>query len=198
MSIADNIAAVHGRIEAACQRAGRSPQAVTLIAVTKGFGLDAVAAALDAGLRDFGENRVQEATDKIDALSANVPAPRWHLIGHLQTNKAKVAAARFAIVHSVDSLRLAQELSRHAHRLPVLLEVNVAQEASKFGFAPKEVAPALSSISQLPHLEVRGLMTVAPYSDDPEAVRPVFRQLRELRDALGLPDAPNGARCRWA
>jgi pyridoxal phosphate enzyme (YggS family) len=197
MSIASNLRDVRGRIEAACGRAGRSPKEVTLIAVSKGFSADEVVEAYEAGQRDFGENRVQEAVAKIDALAARGLVvrgiePRWHLIGHLQSNKAKLAASRFAIVHSVDSLRLAQELSRHAHRLPVLLEVNAAQEASKFGFAPEEVAPALSSIMSVPHIEVRGLMTVAPLGGDPEAVRPVFRTLRELRDSLELDELSMG------
>jgi hypothetical protein len=192
MTIAANLRAVRERIDAACARAGRSPDEVTLIAVSKGFSADEVATAYEAGQRDFGENRVQEAVAKIDALAARGIEPRWHLIGHLQTNKAKLAAGRFAIVHSVDSLRLAQELSKHAHRLPVLLEVNVAREAGKFGFVPEEVAPALSSIALLAHLDVRGLMTVAPLTDDPEAVRPVFRGLRELRDALGLREVSMG------
>ncbi len=186
LGVADNITNVRQRIDAACERAGRSPDSVTLIAVSKGFSADAVAEAAAAGQRDFGENRVQEAIEKIDALAARGIMPRWHLIGHLQSNKAKTAADRFAIIHSVDSLRLAEELSRRAERLGILLEVNAAQEASKFGFAPQEVAPALSSIATLPHLDVLGLMTVAPLSDDPEAVRPIFRALRALRDALGL------------
>ena len=210
MTISANIDAVRRRIDAACERAGRAPDSVTLIAVSKGFPADAIAQAAAAGQRDFGENRVQEAIPKIDALAAcaangslsldegegrgegGLFTPRWHLIGHLQSNKAKAAAGRFAIIHSVDSLRLAQELSRRAERLSILLEVNVAQEASKSGFAPKEVVPALSSIASLPHLDVRGLMTVAPLSNEPEAVRPVFRALRELRDALGLAELSMG------
>jgi pyridoxal phosphate enzyme (YggS family) len=192
VSIADNITAVRSRIAAACDRAGRSRSGVTLIGVSKGFAIDAIAEAVAAGLADIGENRVQEAAPKIDALSARGITPRWHLIGHLQSNKAKTAANLFAIIHSVDSLRLAEELSRRAHRMAILLEVNVAQEASKFGFAPGEVAPALSSIAMLPHLEVLGLMTVAPYSDDLEAVRPFFRELRRLRDALGLRELSMG------
>jgi hypothetical protein len=192
VTITANITAVRRRIAAACERAGRSPGQVTLIAVSKGFAVDAIAEAVGAGQRDFGENRVQEAIEKIDALAARGITPRWHLIGHLQSNKAKTAADRFAIIHSVDSLRLAEELSRRAERAGILLEVNAAQEASKFGFAPTEVAPALSSIATLPHLDVLGLMTVAPLSDDPEVVRPVFRTLRELRDALGLRELSMG------
>jgi pyridoxal phosphate enzyme (YggS family) len=193
MTIAGNLARVRERIEDACARSGRSPGDVTLIGVTKGFPADVVAAAYAAGLCDFGENRVQEAAPKIEALAAQGIAPRWHLIGHLQTNKARIATELFAILHSVDSLRLAQALSRRAsERLPILLEVNVAQEATKFGFDPKEVASALSAIRPLPHLDLLGLMTVAPAFDDPESARPVFRRLRELRDDLGLRELSMG------
>jgi pyridoxal phosphate enzyme (YggS family) len=191
--IAGYLSSVHGRIEAACARAGRSPGDVTLVAVSKGFSLDAIVEAYGAGQRDFGENRVQEAVAKIEALWARGIAPRWHLIGHLQTNKAKTAAERFAIIQSVDSKRVAEALSRAAAApLPVLLEVNVAEEASKYGFTPEEVAPALSAIAPLSHIDIRGLMTVAPLTDQPETVRPVFRRLRELRDALGLQELSMG------
>jgi pyridoxal phosphate enzyme (YggS family) len=192
VAVFENITNVRARIAAACERAGRSSGEVTLIGVSKTVSTDTIAEAVAAGLEDFGENRVQEAAEKIEALSSRGITPRWHLIGHLQSNKAKTAANLFAIIHSVDSLRLAQELSRRAGRTAILLEVNAAQEASKFGFAPKEVAPALSSIAALPHLDVQGLMTVAPLSDDPDAVRPVFRELRRLRDALGLRELSMG------
>ena len=192
-NIAENLARVRQRIEAACRRGGRAPAEVTLVGITKGFPPEAVAEAVAAGLEDAGENRVQEAAAKIEALAARGIRPRWHLVGHLQTNKAKTALDLFAIIHSVDSLRLAEALDRHASRpVAVLLEVNVAQEASKFGFTPGELPSALSAISSLPHLDVRGLMTVAPQTDDPEAVRPVFRRLRELRDACGLRDLSMG------
>jgi hypothetical protein len=193
MTIAGNLASVRERIDAACARAGRSPDDVTLIGVSKTFPPEAIAEAYEAGLQDMGENRVQEAAPKIKALAARGVRPRWHLIGHLQTNKAQIATQLFAILHSVDSLRLAQALSRRAPEpVSILLEVNVAQEASKFGFAPQEVASALSAIASLPHIDVLGLMTVAPAVDDPEAVRPVFRRLRELRDALGLRELSMG------
>lgn len=187
------LAEVRQRIEAACRRAGRAPDGVTLVGVTKGQPVESVAEALACGLRDIGENRVQEALQKAGALRTMGVAPRWHLIGHVQTNKAKAAAGLSAIIHSVDSLRLAQALDRAAHEpLPILLEVNVAGEASKFGFAPGEVAHALSEIAALPRLDVRGLMTVAPLTDRPETVRPVFRRLRELRDELGLRELSMG------
>ena len=177
----------------ACRRAGRSPDEVTLVGVSKGVPAQAVAEAHAAGLQDMGENRVQEAVAKIEALAAQGVRPRWHLVGHLQTNKAKTVTGLFAILHSVDSFRLAQALSRRAREpLPILLEVNVAQEASKFGFTPQEVASALRSIVDLPNLDVRGLMTIAPQTDQPESVRPVFQRLRELRDELGLRELSMG------
>lgn len=193
MTIAENLSRVRERIEAACCRAGRAPGDVVLIGVTKTHLAEAIEEAYEAGLRDFGENRVQEALPKIAALSAKGLRPRWHLIGHLQTNKAKTASEAFDILHSVDSLRLAQALSRQAgEQLPILLEVNVAQEATKFGFTPGELPQALSDISTLEHIDVRGLMTVAPQTDDREAVRPVFARLRELRDRLALRELSMG------
>jgi pyridoxal phosphate enzyme (YggS family) len=193
MTISERLTDVRARIDAACRRAGRSPGDVTLVGVTKGFPPAAVAEAVEAGLQDCGENRVQEAAAKIAALDALGVRPRWHLIGHLQTNKVKTALGLFAILHSVDSLRLAQEISdRAAQPVPILLEVNVSQEASKFGFSMGELPAAVSAISALPHLDVRGLMTVAPLSHDPEAARPFFRQLRDLRDATGLRELSMG------
>jgi pyridoxal phosphate enzyme (YggS family) len=191
VSIEQNLADVNDRIARACERVGRSPDSVTLIAVSKGVEAARLRQTLDAGQRVFGENRVQEAVEKIEAL-ADEAGLRWHLVGHLQTNKAKVAAGRFAMIHSVDSLRLAQELSRRVERQAVLLEVNVTQEATKFGFAPQEVAGALSTIQQLPHLDVKGLMTVAPAIPDQEQVRPVFRELRQIRESLGLAELSMG------
>ena len=194
MYIAGNLASVRQRIDAACRRAGHSIEDVTLVGVSKGVSAQSVAEACAAGLTDVGENRVQEAAAKIPAVTALLAhRPTWHLIGHLQTNKAKTATRLFDILHSVDSLRLAQALSRRTNeRLPVLLEVNVAQDAAKFGFAPEEVTSALAAIAALPNLDVRGLMTIAPLTDDPETSRPFFRRLRELRDTLGLADLSMG------
>jgi pyridoxal phosphate enzyme (YggS family) len=193
VTIAERLATVRDRIAAACERAGRAPAEVTLVGVSKGFPPDAAAETCAAGLLDLGENRVQEAARKVEALAARAVRPRWHLIGHLQTNKVRDALRLFAILHSIDSVRLAQEVSKRATTpVAVLLEVNVAQEATKFGFAPEEVSAALAQIAPLPNLDVRGLMTVAPLSDDPERARPVFRRLRELRDDLGLRDLSMG------
>ena len=190
-TIADRVAHVRQRIERAAERAGRSPADVTIVAVSKGFPPSAIDEAMVAGIADIGENRVQEAAAKIAALRG-LPVT-WHLVGHLQTNKAKTALELFDIIHSVDSLHLAEVLSHRAQRpLPVLLEVSVTGEASKFGFPPNEVAAAAEAIARLPRLDLRGLMTVAPFISDPETVRPVFRELRRLRDALGLAELSMG------
>ena len=192
-AIAERLTLVRERIAAACRRAGRSPEDVTLVGVSKGFPAAAIEEALAAGLREVGENRVQEAAAKIQALAAKGLMPRWHLIGHLQTNKAKTAADLFGIIHSVDTVRLAQELSRRASEpVPILLEVNVGQEATKFGFDTTEVASALSAITTLPNLDVRGLMTVAPETDDPDTLRPLFQRLAGLREELDLRELSMG------
>jgi pyridoxal phosphate enzyme (YggS family) len=188
-AIAENLRRVRERIDAACRRAGCSPDEVTVVGISKGFSTDAVVAAFEAGLVDIGENRVQEAAVKIAAAAAQGARPRWHLVGHLQTNKVKTALGLFDIIHSVDSLRLAEAVSREAGArapVPVLLEVNVAGEESKFGLKPDEVASVLAGARALPNVDVLGLMTVAPLAADAEEVRPVFRRLRELGESLGL------------
>src|SRR5436309_1590523 len=179
----------HVRAEIARRQAARGwAHPVTIVAVTKGFGLDAVEAALAAGLTDLGENRVQEALEKIDTPTGR--RATWHLIGHLQRNKAKHVPGRFALVHSLDSLALAVELDQraaaHAAGAPVrvLLQVNVAREAQKSGCPPGE-APALARrIAELPHLALEGLMTIAPFTEDADVQRRTFRGLTSLRDAL--------------
>ena len=185
--IGANIEEVKLRIVRACERGGRSPDTVTVVAVTKTVEPSVVATAFKLGIRHFGENRVQEAERKIRQLTWLEPHPTWHLVGHLQTNKVKVAMELFDIIHSIDSVRLAEVISRRAETtLPVLLEVNVSGEASKGGFSVVEVAPALEAISRLPRLEIKGLMTIAPMVADAEEVRPVFKKLCSLRDSLGL------------
>lgn len=198
MSVAERIAIVQERIAVAARRAGRKPDDVTLVAVTKTHPPELVAEAIAAGLTNLGENRVQEAQTKIVALAAARQQVRWHLIGHLQRNKARLATELFDLVHSVDSLRLAEALQRYAaeagRRLPVLLQVNVSGEASKEGFAltggvaNRAGLDALLSeverIVALPALELRGLMTVAPIVAHPEQARPTFRALRELGEEL--------------
>lgn len=184
--LAENIAAVHTHIAEAARKAGRDPQEITLVAVSKTKPIELVEVAYNLGVTDFGENRVQEALPKIEHF--HPPALRWHLIGHLQSNKAGKVVEPFALVHSVDSLHLAQVLNRHAQengkRLPILLQVNVAGEASKEGMAPDETPELAGQIAALPALQIEGLMTIAPLASDPEEVRPVFRELRRLRDHL--------------
>jgi pyridoxal phosphate enzyme (YggS family) len=185
-ALPERLAQVRAEI-ARCQAAGGWTHAVTIVAVTKGFGPDAVTAALAAGLSDIGENRVQEALEKMDRVAGGGGAPgaRWHLIGHLQRNKAKLVPGRFALVHSVDSLELAAELNRRAGEpLHVLLQVNVAREPQKSGCAP-DVAPALArQIAGLGQLKLEGLMTLAPLTDDEDVQRRTFRSLRALRDTI--------------
>ena len=192
-TIAANLADVRGRMARAAERAGRDPATIRLIAVSKTFDAATVVEALHAGVTDLGENRVQEAAEKIPAVSAAGANATWHLIGPLQTNKAKSAVLLFDVIHSVDSLHLAEEISRRAVRpVPVLLEVNVGAEASKFGTAVADVPELVRGVGGLPNLELRGLMTVAPFVVDPEEVRPVFRTLRALRDRLGLAELSMG------
>jgi pyridoxal phosphate enzyme (YggS family) len=192
-AIAANTRIVRDRITAAAERAGRDPAAVRLIAVTKTFPPAVCAAAVQAGLTDLGENRVQEGVAKAATLAESGMKPVWHLIGHLQSNKVKAALGAFTVIHSVDSVELAQAISRRAARpVAVLLEVNVAGEATKFGLSPEETPATYRAIAGLPNIEVRGLMTVAPQTDDPETVRPVFRHLRALAERLGLPELSMG------
>jgi pyridoxal phosphate enzyme (YggS family) len=164
--------------------ARRAPQPITIVAVTKGFGTEAIRAALDAGLADIGENRVQEAIQKQDEL-ASLTGVRWHLIGHLQRNKARVVAGRFDLVHSLDSLELARELDRRSQGPQrVLLQVNVAREAQKSGCAPEDAPMLARQITALEHLRLEGLMTLAPLTDDVDVQRRTFRGLRDLRDSI--------------
>lgn len=183
--IGARIAQVRNRIAAAARRSGRAPEAVTLVAVSKTMPPEAVREAIAAGVQDLGENRVQEARDKIAACPGRAS---WHLIGHLQSNKAKLAVELFDCIQSLDSLRLGEELQRHGQRLGkrvrCLVQVNVGAEAQKSGSASSELRELLEGLRELPNLQVDGLMAIPPFLDDPEAVRPYFRRLRELRDAL--------------
>ncbi|HUZ76055.1 MAG TPA: YggS family pyridoxal phosphate-dependent enzyme [Chloroflexota bacterium] len=192
MSISENWSQVRTRVAAAAAAAGRPVDSVRIVAVSKTFPASSAQAAYDAGARVLGENRVQEALPKIEALPGDA---EWHLIGHLQTNKARLAIGRFSLIHSVDSVRLANELQRQAERQelvqPILLQVDVAGEDTKSGFAPAELTAAARDIARLERLHLEGLMTIGPPVDDPEDARWVFRRLRELRDGLrqDLPDA---------
>lgn len=188
----ENLARIRGRIERACERSGRTPESVRLMAVSKNQPPSRVAEAAAEGLTLFGENRIQEAKIKIPQCPGRL---EWHFIGHLQSNKARDAVGLFKVVQGVDSLALAEELQKQAAKqarsLPILLEVNVAGESSKFGWNPERLLAEFLQLNALPRLEVHGFMTIAPYAVDPERVRPVFRRLRELRDRcadlLGAP-----------
>jgi PLP dependent protein len=186
-AIESNLEKVGQRLADACQRAGRAPSEVTLIAVSKTVGSPEMLEAYQFGIRHFGENRVQEAEKKWPGLGHLEPAPVRHLIGHLQSNKIKAALKNFDIIHSIDTVTLAESINRHTNqRLAILLEINVSGEASKYGFKIDEIAPAYEKIQALKNLEVKGLMTVAPACSNPEEVRPIFRRLRQLRDKMGV------------
>jgi pyridoxal phosphate enzyme (YggS family) len=187
MTIEQNVRNLQQRIAKACEKARRSPDEVTLVAVTKTVDAAAIETAFNSGIRDFGESRVQEAKPKIEQLQRLKPGITWHMLGHLQTNKAKTAADIFDIIHSVDSLKLAETLNDCSpKRLPILIQVNISAEATKGGFQLPEVKDAVKQIGRLPNLEIQGLMTIAPWVDNAEEVRPIFRQMRQLRDSLGL------------
>lgn len=185
--VAARLAAAKNSIRDALDQAGRDDE-VTLVAVSKTVPADPLVEAYDAGQRDFGENRVQEALDKQKTLAGRVTEVRWHLIGHLQRNKAKAAVGAFSLIESVDSTRLAREIDARAEALqisvPVLFEINIAGEASKGGFSRDEFLAELPALLSLPRLSACGLMTVAPLASDPSDVRPVFARLRELRDEI--------------
>ncbi|MGD0792049.1 MAG: YggS family pyridoxal phosphate-dependent enzyme [Terriglobales bacterium] len=195
MSIAENIAQVRERIAAAARRAGRNLDDITLMAVSKTFPAERIREAYAAGLRVFGENRVQEFAGKADALR-DLRDAEWHLIGHLQTNKAAKAAELFDAVDSVDSARMAEKLNAFADSasktLSVLIEINVGGEKAKSGVAPDsdELEQILQGAPRWGHLKICGLMTVPPYTEDPEGARPYFRQLRQIRDSIAARELP--------
>ena len=177
----ENLAEVEKKIDAACTKAGRERSTVQLIAVSKTKPVEMLQEIYDCGIRDFGENKVQELVSKYEVMPKDI---RWHLIGHLQTNKVKYIIDKAYLIHSVDSLKLAQEISKEAvkHQLTanILIEVNVAEEESKFGVKCNEVTELLEQISKLPNIYVKGLMTVAPYVDNAEENRTIFSKLKQL------------------
>ena len=179
--ITENLEQVRKNIEEACRAVNRDPGEVTLISVSKTKPVSMLQEAYDAGSRDFGENKVQEIMDKYPQLPSDI---RWHMIGHLQRNKVKYIVDKVALIHSVDSLRLAEtienEAAKHNVTVPILIEVNVAQEESKFGLKTEEVLSLVESVAALPHINIKGLMTIAPYVEDPEENRWIFRQLKKL------------------
>ena len=198
-TLAENLASVQARIANAAEKSGRRPEEVKLVAVSKTYPAEAIREVFDAGQRAFGESRVQEALPKVEALP---PEIEWHFIGHLQTNKIRKVVGRFALFHGIDNQNLALQMNRIAGELgvtaKVLLEVNVSGEESKFGFDPESLSATLEVLLPLPFLRIRGLMTMAPYSDNPDEARPYFAKLREHRDRLAsetgnpLPDLSMG------
>ena len=176
-----NLAEVEANIQAACKRAGRRREDVTLIAVSKTKPVQMLKEAYNLGVRVFGENKVQELTDKYEQLPSDI---HWHMIGHLQTNKVKYIVDKAELIHSVDSLRLAETIEKEAEKkncvANILVEVNVAEEESKFGLKISEVIPFVDKISKYSHINVRGLMTIAPFVENPEKNRPIFAALRKL------------------
>lgn len=184
--ISKRLREVHSRIEAAARDCGRDPAEVRLVAVSKTKTVAQAEAAIDAGVKILGENYLQEARQKYEALCHH-PVD-WHFIGHLQSNKAKYVVKMFDLIHSVDSLKLAREIDRQAQkagkRQPILIQVNVSGEASKYGIDPDSVRSLLREISTFEHIAVQGLMTMPPFFDDPERARPYFKDLRLLRNRL--------------
>jgi PLP dependent protein len=188
MELPSRLARIRDRMESACRRAGRPSSEVTLVAVSKTRTVEEVASVVEAGVTDLGENRVQEAEEKLPALKAlqarDGAPPRWHLVGHLQKNKVKKAVALFDRIHSLDSVELGRKIDRAAEEIgkvqPVLIQVDLASEPAKFGLPETELLPALENLTGLRRLRVDGLMVLPPFTPDPEAVRPYFRRLREL------------------
>ncbi|MGN0416294.1 MAG: YggS family pyridoxal phosphate-dependent enzyme [Agathobacter sp.] len=181
VKLEENLKNVEENIMAACKRAGRDRSEITLIAVSKTKPVDMLQEVYDQGIREFGENKVQELCDKIEVLPGDI---HWHMIGHLQTNKVKYLVGKTALIHSVDSLHLAQEIEKQAAKqeviVPILVEVNIAEEKSKFGIHKEEAFELVKSIALLPHLRIQGLMTIAPFVEDPEDNRLYFRQIHQL------------------
>lgn len=179
--LTENLQRVEEKIAGACARAGRKREEVTLVAVSKTKPVQMLQTVYDAGIRDFGENKVQEMCDKMGGLAPDI---RWHMIGHLQTNKVKYLIGHTALIHSVDSLHLAQEIEKQAKKsdlvVPVLIEVNIAEEESKFGIRAKESLSLVRAVAELSHVRIQGLMTIAPYVENPEDNRAYFRRIRQL------------------
>lgn len=189
--LAENLTAVEERIQRACVSAGRSRDEITLIAVTKVFPAEVILQAYELGLRHFGENYVQEFAGKAPAVSG-LDGAVYHLIGHLQSNKSKIASEIFSSIQTVDSTKLARRLNDHGKHLDVMIEVKLSHEEAKHGADPAELPELIDAIRACPNLTLRGLMTMPPWSDDPEPSRPYFRRLRELAVAHNLPSLSMG------
>ena len=190
--IKENLKYVESQIREACERSGRAREEVTLIAVSKTKPVSVLKEAYDLGVRVFGENKVQELADKYEALPKDI---RWHMIGHLQRNKVKYIIDKVELIHSVDSLRLAEtiekEAARHNITANILIEVNVAKEDSKFGLMPEELNEFVFEVAKFPHIQVQGLMTIAPFVDDPEENRGIFQRLRKLSVDIAAKNVDN-------
>ncbi|MGB7604586.1 MAG: YggS family pyridoxal phosphate-dependent enzyme [Lutisporaceae bacterium] len=191
-SIKNNISAIKEEIKQACLKSGRSSEEITIIAVTKTIDIERINYAVDCGLLNLGENKVQEIMDKYDAVDKSV---KWNLIGHLQTNKVKYIIDKVELIHSVDSIKLAEEISRRAEKnnliKDVLVQINVAMEETKFGINIEEAVDFVKSASSFNNIRIKGLMTIAPYDEDVEKVRPIFRQLKKKFDELAQMNIPN-------
>ena len=192
----ENLEYVESQIREACERSGRAREEVTLIAVSKTKPVSVLKEAYDLGVRVFGENKVQELADKYEALPKDI---RWHMIGHLQRNKVKYIIDKVELIHSVDSLRLAEtiekEAARHNITANILIEVNVAKEDSKFGLMPEELNEFVFEVAKFPHIQVQGLMTIAPFVDDPEENRGIFQRLRKLSVDIAAKNVDNITMC---
>lgn len=188
--IRDNILKVRERIRSACKRANRNPAKINIVAVSKGRALEQIKEAAEAGIADIGENKVQEALVKYDSLQLKAYSLKlkWHMVGHLQTNKAKEAVRMFGLIQSVDSLHLAQEINKQAEKIgkvqDILIEVKTSPEATKFGFIPDKLIDAVKEIAGLKNINIKGLMTIAPVVDNADKARSYFRRLRELFDEI--------------
>lgn len=192
MSIRENLEIIRKKIEYAARSAGGDPGEIKLIAVTKTVSAEKIEEAIQAGITDLGENRIQEAIPKIEALREKYPDVKWHMIGHLQRNKVRQALGIFDIIQSVDSERLAKAIEDQAKaRVPILIEVKTSDEAAKYGVPADATIEFLKKIAGLKHLNIQGLMTMAPWFDDPEKARPYFKTLRELRDKIVELKIPN-------
>lgn len=189
--VSENYREVEARVAAACERAGRTRESVTLIAVSKTKPVEDIRELIEIGVMDFGENKVQEMCGKREAIPEDL---HWHLIGHLQRNKVKYIAGSAHLIHSVDSMRLAQEIQKEAAKVgricPVLIEVNIGDEESKSGVAYEEAEVLVREVRTLPNVQIRGLMCIAPFTEEPESNRRYFRQMRELRDRIAAEELP--------
>ncbi|PIQ88288.1 MAG: YggS family pyridoxal phosphate-dependent enzyme [Candidatus Omnitrophica bacterium CG11_big_fil_rev_8_21_14_0_20_42_13] len=198
MSVKDNILGINNEISSLCLRINRDLESIKLIAVTKEVGPAEILLAIESGITDIGENKVQEALNKYNILNTQysmLNTLKWHMIGHLQTNKAKDAVKIFDLIHSVDSLRLADEINKQAEKIDkiqdILIEVNTSGEKTKFGLTADEAVEVVKKAAELKSIRIQGLMTIAPLSDNPESSRPYFRILRELRGKLNELRATN-------